>query len=288
MASLKILIASIVIAINTIVGFSLMMPVALVKLVLPLRLVRSLCDRALNAIAATWIAVNGLWIQGLNHTQWRISGVDNLDPRGWYLLVCNHQSWVDIVALQKVFLGRIPFLKFFIKHELIYVPFLGLAWWALDFPFMKRRGGATLQQDLETARKSCEKFRLIPTSVISFVEGTRFTPEKHAQQKSPYQHLLKPKGAGIGIAMETMGDMFTQVLNVTIVYPQGVPTFVDLMAGRCQEIVVEVQPLPVPDLRSEPNGPLNPMTTQRWISRLWKEKDARIEELRGDPHQPSA
>lgn len=280
MAPLKIILASIILAINTVLVFTLMMPFTLIKLLLPLRPVRKLCDTALNAIASTWISVNSWWIQLLNGTKWHITGIDNLDPKGWYLVMSNHQSWVDIVALQKVFNHRIPFLKFFIKHELIYVPVIGLAWWALDFPFMKRRGGASVQQDLETARKACEKFRVVPTSIISFAEGTRFTAEKHAAQGVPYQHLLKPKSGGISIAMETMGNMFTHILDVTIAYPQGVPTFVDLMAGRCQEIVVHVQALPVPDsLLPSPDKPISPLAVQRWVTTRWKEKDALLDTL---------
>jgi 1-acyl-sn-glycerol-3-phosphate acyltransferase len=45
-------------------------------------------------------------------------------------------------VLQRIFHGRIPFLKFFLKQELIWVPVIGLAWWALDFPFMKRGKGS--------------------------------------------------------------------------------------------------------------------------------------------------
>ncbi len=71
-----------------------------------------------------------------------MQGVDSLHQRGWYLVSSNHQSWVDILVLQRIFHGRIPFLKFFLKQELIWVPVIGLAWWALDFPFMKRGKGA--------------------------------------------------------------------------------------------------------------------------------------------------
>ncbi len=280
MSAIYTVLASLLVALNTLAGALLMLPFALIKFLLPIKAVRALCDHALNSIATGWVSVNGAWINAINRTRWRVSGLEGLNTKSWYLVISNHQSWVDILVLQTILNRRAPFLKFFIKHELIYVPVIGLVWWALDFPFMKRGGAATVQQDLENARKACEKFRLIPTSLISFAEGTRFTPEKHTAQKSPYKHLLKPKSGGVGMALETMGDMFTQVLDVTIAYPNGVPTFGDVLAGRLSEVVVQVQQLPVPhNLRPAPDQPISPMGLQRWIQRIWKAKDVQLEQI---------
>ena len=121
--------------------------------------------------------------------------MDGLARHEWYLMTSNHQSWADILVLQKVTNRRVPSLKFFLKQELIWVPLLGLAWWALDFPFMKRYSRAQLEKrpelkgkDMETTRKACEKYAHYPVSVMNFFEGTRFTEEKHRQQNSPYRH----------------------------------------------------------------------------------------------------
>ncbi|RZI81925.1 MAG: acyltransferase [Rubrivivax sp.] len=274
--------ASTIIALNTLVGFTLMIPFALIKLALPLRPVRRFTDYFLNTIGETWVAVNGLWIDGIGHTRWRVSGAEQFKRQGWYLVSSNHQSWVDILVLQKVFGGRIPLLKFFIKKELIYVPVIGLAWWALDFPFMSRKGGrASAAKDLETARKACEKFRVVPTSVISFLEGTRFTPAKHGTQQSPYKHLLKPKTGGIGMALAVMGEQFDAMIDVTIVYPQGVPTFTDLICGRLSEVIVDVRQIQIPqDLKVDSGTDANYRSRlQSWVNGLWAEKDRRLEEL---------
>ncbi len=183
--------------------------------------------------------------------------MDSLHPRGWYLVSSNHQSWVDILVLQRIFHGHIPFLKFFLKAELIWVPVIGLAWWALDFPFMKRgKGRGARHNDLQTTREACEKFKRIPTSVINFVEGTRFTPAKHAAQSSPYRHLLKPKIGGLGIALATMGEQFEALLDITIVYPHGAPTFWDLLRGGIDAVTVRVQQREIPPemLAGDPVG----------------------------------
>ena len=284
LAALKFLFATLILVINTLVLCSSMIPFALAKLILPVTAVRHVCDRALMGIAALWMDINTFWLDTVNPVRWDVTGIEGLDPQGWFLVASNHQTWVDILVLQRVFNRRIPMLKFFTKKELIYVPVIGLAWWALDFPFMQRKGGASARQDLEAARKACEKFRLMPTSVMSFVEGTRFTPAKHAQQKSPYQHLLKPKVGGIGMALETLGDAFTALLDVTIVYPQAAagsaPTLIDLMCGRVRAITVQVHVRPIgAEVLPAQGEPAPRAPVQAWINGLWQDKDAEITQV---------
>ena len=274
--------ASLVLACSTLIGFTLMMPFALLKLLLPFKPARRVFDAVINGIGESWIGANNWWIDMVGHTRWQVSGHEGFRRQGWYLVSSNHQSWVDILVLQYVFNRRIPFLKFFIKQELIWVPVIGLCWWALDFPFMKRKGGVSAQKDLETARKACEKFRVIPTSVISFMEGTRFTKAKHDQQRSPYQHLLKPKSGGVGMALETMGEMFDCMLDITIVYPHGVPTFTDLLMGRVDEVVVTVKEVKIPKevLVDERGQAPSRATIQTWVQGLWEAKDREIGEIK--------
>jgi len=272
-----------ILGLNTVLVFSAMIPPALLKLALPTEGVRRGCDRLLAALASRWVAVNNAWIGAVAPIRWDVQGVDQLDPRGWYLVSCNHQSWVDILVLQRVFHGRIPFLKFFLKQELIWVPVIGLAWWALDFPFMKRgKGQGARLNDLRTTREACEKFKRIPTSVFNFVEGTRFTALKRERQNSPYRHLLKPKIGGLGIALATMGEQFGALLDVTIVYPGGTPRFWDLLCGRIDAVIVRVQQRAIPAavLGSDPVG--DKAYRQRisaWVEEQWGEKDALIESL---------
>jgi 1-acyl-sn-glycerol-3-phosphate acyltransferase len=281
--ALRGVITATLLGLNTLVLTVLMMPPALLKLVIPSVAVRRACDRMLTGLASAWVAANNAWIAAVRPAKWDVQGVDSLHPRGWYLVSSNHQSWVDILVLQRIFHGHIPFLKFFLKQELIWVPVIGLAWWALNFPFMKRgKGKGARQNDLKTTREACEKFKRIPTSVINFVEGTRFTTAKHAQQKSPYRHLLKPKIGGLGIALATMGEQFEALLDVTIVYPHGTPSFTDLICGRIDAVIVRVQQRPIPPdvLGSDPIA--DKAYRQRigaWVEQQWMEKDALIDEL---------
>jgi 1-acyl-sn-glycerol-3-phosphate acyltransferase len=283
--------ASSVLAANAVAIFSGMIPVALVKLALPFGAVRRGMDRMLNALAEGWIAVNGGWMALVQRARWDVTGLEGLRRRGWYLVSSNHQSWVDILVLQKVFHRRVPFLKFFLKRQLLFVPVMGLAWWALDFPFMRRRSGSRAQ-DLATARKACEKFRQIPTSVMNFLEGTRFSRAKHTAQASPYRHLLKPKAGGLATALSAMGERFDALLDVTIVYPEGVPSFWDLLCGRMRQVVVRVREREIPKdlLGGDYEGdPAFRARVQAFVHELWAEKDRRIEEIvAGRPAQVRA
>ncbi|SPE34557.1 putative acytransferase [Burkholderiales bacterium] len=292
-AALRGVLTGLTLGLDTIVVSLLMVPPALLKLLVPADVVRHGCDRALNALASGWVAVNNAWIAAVRPAHWDVQGVESLHPRGWYLVSSNHQSWVDILVLQRIFHGRIPFLKFFLKRELIWVPVIGLAWWALDFPFLQRgRGQGARQNDLKTTREACEKFKRIPTSVINFVEGTRCTPAKRARQKSPYRHLLQPRIGGLGIALATMGEQFEALLDVTIVYPHGTPRFWDLLCGRIDAVTVRVQRREIPSelLGSDPIGDkFYRKRISAWIEQQWSEKDQLIDQLLGAaPSAPSS
>jgi 1-acyl-sn-glycerol-3-phosphate acyltransferase len=184
--------------------------------------------------------------------------------------------------------SKIPFLKFFLKRELIYVPLLGVAWWALDFPFMKRYSQSFIKKnphlkgkDVETTKKACEKFKHKPVSIMNFVEGTRFTEQKHATQQSPFEHLLKPKAGGIGFVLSTMGDQLNKVLDVTIYYPKGIPSFVDFLLGKINTVHVNINIKTVDDTIAGDyiNDRTYRVAFQKWINQLWCDKNQLLIDL---------
>lgn len=278
--------------VNTILWSVPLIVLALVKLLLPIRQARITITRWLMALGENWVSGNAL-ILGLNHDD-RLDarGTENLNRRGWYLVISNHQTWSDILILQTVFNRRIPFLKFFIKQELIWFPLLGMAWWALDMPFMKRYSKSYLAKhpekkgdDLKATREACRKFSATPTSVINFVEGTRFSPEKKERRGSSYENLLPPRAGGIALALSSMGSMFDAILDVTVVYPEGVVSFWDLCRGDRRPVIVDVVRLPVEEwlLQGDYAGDREYRSAfHRWLTGIWSEKDARINALRTD------
>jgi 1-acyl-sn-glycerol-3-phosphate acyltransferase len=293
---LRGVVAALLLGINTCFWCVPLFAVSLVKFALPAKPLRATADRLLNAIARRWIACNRGWMQMTQRTKWDVRGLEELESRDWYMVGCNHQSWADIFVLQHLLNNRIPLLKFVLKRQLIYVPVIGLAWWALDFPFVRRHPDAYLRQhpekrfgDLEATRRACEKFALVPTSVMNFVEGTRFTAEKHRAQDSPYRHLLKPKAGALAQALNVLGDRFRWFLDITIVYPQGAPSFWQFLSGNVPEIVVRVRRLPIPpefrtgDYASDARFR---KTVELWLQDLWREKDRQFGALLEPDRRP--
>lgn len=283
------LITSLLMVLNAVFWVPILLVFAAFKFLLPFRPVRLLIDPILLFIAESWISCNSGWMWLTQRTHWDVEGIEGLEQDNWYMVACNHQSWVDILVLQHLLNRRIPLLKFFLKSQLIWVPLMGLAWWALDFPFMRRHSEEFLKKhpemrgkDQETTRRACEKFALIPTSVMNFLEGTRFTAAKHAKQQSPYKHLLKPKAGGIALALDAMGSKFQAILDVTIVYPDGIPTFPHFLAGRMRRVIVRVRKLPIPAHLvggDYANDPSFRDAFSQWVQQLWRDKDAQITEL---------
>lgn len=281
-----IVLSASLIALNTVFHATPLLLLALIKFVLPIAGFRRFISRVLVLIAESWIAVNSRLMQTLGGTEIRVQGLEGLQRRGWYLVICNHQSWVDIPVLQQVFNRRIPFLKFFLKSQLIWVPVLGLAWWALDFPFMKRYSREQLEKhpewrgkDVEATRKACEKYRDLPVSVMNFVEGTRLTEAKHDRQRSPYRNLLHPRAGGIAFVLDAMGDMLNAIVDVTLSYPNGRPGVLDLLAGRVRRVDVTVKAIPIPaELLGGDyeNDEAFRRDFQDWLNRLWVAKDQNL------------
>lgn len=275
--------------VNTLFWATPLLIFAVFKLISPLRSLRDLFSRASAWCGQYWAAVNTWLGDVLLPTRWTIRGVDRLSLKGQYLVSSNHQSWNDIYVLMKAFDRRAPFFKFFIKQELIWVPVLGLCWWALDYPFMKRYSSKYLAKhpemrgkDFETTRKVCARYQNIPVTILNFLEGTRFTPAKHADTRSPYTYLLKPKSGGFALALRALGENVNSLLDVTIVYPGGSMGFWDFMCGRLSEVIVEVREITVPHamyVGEYENDKQFRKTFQSWIGDMWTAKDQRIGEL---------
>ncbi|GLR72484.1 acyltransferase [Agaribacter marinus] len=246
-----------------------------------------------DAIATFWISLNTFNQNVFSRTVYDVEGINELNIDDWYLVIANHQSWVDILSLQRVFNKKIPFLKFFLKKNLIFVPFLGLAWWGLDFPFMQRYSKQFLKKhphlkgkDLETTKKACKKFSYKPVSVMNFVEGTRYTPQK-ANKKATFNHLLSPKAGGVAFVLSAMKEQLTHIVDVTIYYPHGVPSFWDFASGKVSRIVVRVNTIRISKLFDDGTFSENYFTDdqqratfQSWLNSQWKQKDKALADLR--------
>jgi len=284
-------IAIALVMLSTVLHTSVLFVMALLKWLLPFHATRKALSVLLIKIAESWVGFNSFLIDVVTPTKFIVTGMESLKYEGWYLVISNHQSWVDIPVLQKVFNRRIPFLKFFLKGELIWVPLLGLAWWALDFPFMQRYSKSKLKKnphlkgkDIEATRKACERFKFQPVSVMNFVEGTRFTPVKHQRQNSPFADLLKVKAGGIAFVLDAMGDSMKSILDVTIVYSDRRPGLLDLFAGRIRHIKIDIAERQItPDLIGDyANDMAFRIHFHAWLNGVWQQKQLTMERLKAN------
>ncbi|BFI95412.1 MAG: acyltransferase [Rhodanobacter sp.] len=291
-ALIRVPLVLLLLALNVLLHVLPLFALTLLKLVVPLPAWRRLCSRLLVVIAESWIAVNNGLFALFTRIRWQVDGLDSLRRDANYLVLANHQSWVDIPVLQKILNRRIPFLRFFLKSQLVWVPLLGPAWWALDFPFMKRYSRETLAKhpelqgkDREATRRACAKFRQLPVSVMNFVEGTRFTQAKHDAQASPYRHLLRPRAGGVAFVLDAMGEGLDAILEVAIVYPGGPCSMLDLIAGRLREVRVSLRQRAIePGLCGDyERDEAFRQRFQAWINGLWDAQDGRIAQLLQTP-----
>lgn len=284
-------IAIFLISINTLSLCLSLYPIALLRWLCPQAL-KPFWTRLMASIADCWITFNNFVLDLTQRFELDVQGLENLHRDQWYLITCNHQTWADILLLQRICLQRIPMLKFFLKQVLIWVPVIGIAWWALDFPFMKRYTREQIEKqpdlqgkDLETTRLACEVFKTAPVSVLNFLEGTRFTPQKHRNQQSPYKHLLKPRSGGTALVLNVLEQEIDVLIDITIVYPEASKDFWDFLCGRIPRAIIRVRQIRIPrelcqgDYERDAEFKIE---FQEWINQIWVQKDSLIEELLSD------
>ena len=272
---------------------------ALIRLVLPVKPVLKLLDSLYQFIFWTWAHFLSFELALTNKTKWDIAGLDQVKVKGACMIISNHLSWADIVMLIVIYRGRIPITKFFLKHSLIYIPIIGQVCFALGMPFLRRYTRSEIlknpklkTKDLDATRKACLSVIEHPTTLVNFVEGTRFTKAKAKAQKSPYQNLMPPKAASLAVALGIIGPKLDCILNTTLQYPKndGGKVFIDLLKGRLHEVIARVEVIPAETIQNELTGDY--MTDKQFKRRftqklreLWQAKDEQIAQLLGISYQ---
>lgn len=288
-SNLVAVICFILLSLNVISHATQLVFLALVRLAAPAHHAKRFSALA-ERIYCNFIKINGAIFELTNNIDWQINWPDDLSKKESYLVISNHMSWVDIIFVMQLLAAKAPAPRFFLKQQLIWVPFIGIGAWALDMPFMRRYSKETIARhphlkgkDIETTRQACEKFKDHPTTVVNFVEGTRNTPKKHQQQNSPYQHLLRPKAGGIAFTLATMGQQFDKVIHIDLVYPQRQQGSLvhQLLTGKLGKVMVNVTTEPVAEelIGDYANDAAYRIRFQRWLNATWREKDRRIDAL---------
>lgn len=268
--------------INTVITFVPVFIVGIIKLI-PYQPSRKICNKILTSLCDYWIEFNIFFVKYTRRIKWHINYDADLSQKQWYLVIANHQSWLDIVVLQRALHKKIPELKFFVKDQLKWVPILGFTWWIFDHPFMKRYSKEFIKKnpekkglDLVATQKACQKFNHMPVAIMNFIEGTRITLEKQKKQKSPYKHLLKPKAGGAAYVLNSLGEKIHSIVDVSIHYPESRHSLWDYLCGRIHDVTVNVRQLKIPQQFLNMNyfdDPDLKLKFQNWLNELWIEKD---------------
>ncbi|MFD2189898.1 acyltransferase [Pistricoccus aurantiacus] len=289
MSSLKGIVSLLLLTFNTLFWGIPLIFLTLVKLITPGRRLRLGILKGLNAIALNWIGFNLWWMRHWLKPKLSLDVPETLSPQQWWLVISNHRSWTDIFVLQMALHRRIPMPRFFLKRQLIWVPIVGLAWWALEFPFMRRYSREQLERNPRLAERDrastalmCERAQQIPVAIYNFVEGTRFTESKRAAQQSPYRHLLRPKAGGTAQVISLLGQRLSGILDVTLSYASPSPNFWDFLCGREKSISLEARQLTVPEWMVDGDYHQDSHFKERfqaWLNELWQHKDRRLDAI---------
>lgn len=283
MPLLKGIVSSLLLLIVTLLWSIPLFALILLKLVAPGQRAKQLVLQGLNGVALNWIGANLWWMRHWLKPQLDITIPEGLSPRQWWLVISNHRSWTDIFVLQFALHRRIPMPRFFLKQQLIWIPIVGQAWWALEYPFMRRysreqlaNNPALAERDRRATERMCQRAQQTPLAIYNFVEGTRFTVAKRDAQESPYQHLLRPKAGGTAQVTGLLGKSLSGILDATLSYANPRPTFWGFMCGREQQIHCHIRRLEVPDWMPGGDYHQDPYYRERfhtWINALWQDKD---------------
>lgn len=286
---IKVILSGLLLFLNLLFFSILIIPFIILKAIIPINRFKDLLSMWIVNIASIWAQLNYVIIESMGKIKWEVDDLSRfkLSKSKNYLVISNHQSWIDILALIKVFNLKIPYFRFFLKDSLKWVPFLGLVWWGMDYPFMKRYSKKQIEENpelkdvnLKSAQKACKRFEKIPVSVMNFLEGTRFTKEKHKKTNSPFKNLLKPRAGGISLVLSAL--KLDSILNITIIYPKNKKNmnFWKFIAGELNHIVIKINKIPVTkDLIGDYNNDTKYREYfQKWSNDLWLKKDELIEE----------
>lgn len=262
---------------------------ALAKLVVPIRQFRIGCRRVVVRIAEAWLKLLVWMFRHTLDTRFDVTGEVDVGRDRSYLLICNHQSWSDVPVLLYVFGDRVPFYRFFLKRELIRLPLLGLAFWALEYPFVRfssdRSARSTRQlrgRNLSAAKRACEPLRHMNSTIVNFPEGAIYSPERHARRSGDYRHLLRPRAGGTALVLGALGDRLDSIIDVTLHFPDGPPGLGRFVGNRVRRVRARVRRVEIPpDLvgGDYENDPEFRDRFQKWLNDLWREKDERLDRM---------
>jgi len=245
---------------NLLIGVCVLIPVAIVNLLIPLPVVSKACFVLVKVLYRWCVLVDSFWMKRVVGIELDIIG--EAESHRSPVVICNHQSWFDIPLIQEVVASRGPIVKFLVKEELVWVPIIGWICLALNFPRLKRgKKKGDRKSDFSIIEKTTKSHGK-DGALLVFPEGTRFTPVKQMNQKSPYKRLLKPRAGGIKVIKNNM-DPDTPLIDITIDYGESRPNIWKCLHGDPAKIKITIEHFKLAQLES----------VEDWLNDRWHQKD---------------
>ena len=279
----------ILIVVELIIGFGTLTIVNIPRAIFPFKSLKIKLSKISNTIGEYTVYGLKIIMKIMHRDAMQVFDNNEFDKNQWYMAVSNHQSWADIFILLVAAHKRIPLLKFFMKKELAWIPFVFLANKTLNMPFVNRHSKKQLEKnpnlrfkDYENTLMACKRFQRSPSTIFSYAEGTRNNSTKHQAQNSPYKNLLIPRVGGIATALSAMPNIDVLV-DYSIVYKSNKRGAWAFLKGDMRDVKVSVKKYNIPEDLKNKNYSTDEEYRKNfkiWIEGIWVEKDKEIERLK--------
>ena len=288
-SSLVGFITLILIIIELTIGFGTLAIVNVPRAIFPFKSLKIKLAKISNSIGEYTVYGLKIIMKIMHRDSMQVFDNNKFDKNAWYMAISNHQSWADIFILLVAAHKRIPLLKFFMKKELAWIPFIFLANKTLNMPFVNRHSKKELEKnpnlrnkDYENTLKACKRFLRSPSTIFSYAEGTRNDATKHKAQNSPYKNLLKPRIGGIATALSAMPNI-NVLVDYSVVYKSEKRGAWSFLKGDMKDVKVLVRKYDIPENLKNKNYSTDAEYRENfknWIEAIWIEKDQEIERLK--------
>ena len=279
----------ILIVVELIIGFGTLTIVNIPRAIFPFKSLKIKLSKISNTIGEYTVYGLKIIMKIMHRDAMQVFDNNEFDKNQWYMAVSNHQSWADIFILLVAAHKRIPLLKFFMKKELAWIPFIFLANKTLNMPFVNRHSKKQLEKnpnlrfkDYENTLMACKRFQRSPSTIFSYAEGTRNNSTKHKAQNSPYKNLLIPRVGGIATALSAMPNIDVLV-DYSVVYKSNKRGAWAFLKGDMRDVKVSVKKYNIPEDLKNKNYSTDEEYRKNfkiWIEGIWEEKDKEIERLK--------
>lgn len=279
----------ILIVVELIIGFGTLTIVNIPRAIFPFKSLKIKLSKISNTIGEYTVYGLKIIMKIMHRDAMQVFDNNEFDKNQWYMAVSNHQSWADIFILLVAAHKRIPLLKFFMKKELAWIPFIFLANKTLNMPFVNRHSKKQLEKnpnlrfkDYENTLLACKRFQRSPSTIFSYAEGTRNNSTKHQAQNSPYKNLLIPRVGGIATALSAMPNIDVLV-DYSVVYKSNKRGAWAFLKGDMRDVKVSVKKYNIPEDLKNKNYSTDEEYRKNfkiWIEGIWEEKDKEIERLK--------